>query len=190
MKHQKFFLISLIFLSILMQFQCNVLQRRNGNSGSSQEEALAKADISGFLPNTIKGTLFFNLVEERGMVISGEIAGLLPDSSYALHIMNGTCDSTDSLSDFDPGNAGKHGPPWLSPSQHRAGILPNITANGDGKAQIEISAPCLDAVPGSSFSVLNHILVIFSGPDNYQTGPAGQKIACGKITAATPESIK
>jgi len=52
MKHQNFFLISLIFFFILMQLQCNVLQRRAGNGGSSQDVLLDTVVISGFLPIT------------------------------------------------------------------------------------------------------------------------------------------
>ncbi|NLP03141.1 MAG: superoxide dismutase family protein [Fibrobacter sp.] len=186
MNHFRVMLLTALILAV----QCTVFQRRDGNGGSSPDEALARAEITGFLPNTIKGTLYFNLVEGRGLVVTGEIEGLLPESTYAMHIMNGTCDSGSVLTDFDPGNAQSHGQPWLSPSQKRAGILPNITANGDGKAEVEVEVPCLDVVPGSSFSVLGRSIIIFSGPDNFQTGPAGQKIACGRISATTPEPVQ
>ncbi|HON09894.1 MAG TPA: superoxide dismutase family protein [Chitinispirillaceae bacterium] len=180
----------ILLLALTLTVQCTVFQRRNGNGGTSPDEALAKVEIAGYLPNTIRGTLYFNLVERRGLVISGEIEGLLPESTYAMHIMDGTCDSGSEMSDFDPGNAQKHGQPWLSPTQRRAGILPNITADENGKAVVEFDIPCLDVVPGSAFSVLGRSVIIFSGPDNFQTGPAGQKIACGIISATAPEPMQ
>ena len=71
-----------------------------------------------------------------------------------------------SLTDFDPGNAQSHGQPWLSAPE--TGRYPsNITANGDGKAEVEVEVPCLDVVQdrlSGSGSFHNH----FSGPDNFR----------------------
>lgn len=164
---------------------CNFL-RNNGNGGGAPEEALAQAQVEGFLPGTIQGILYFNEIDERGLVIRGEISGLLPDSTYAVYIMEGTCDSPGATTQiFDPGNAQQHGPPWLSPGQRRAGILGNFTANGNGTLEFDYEVPSLDASGTSQFSVLGRSIVFFSQPDDYKTGSPGEKIACGEIDEAS-----
>jgi Cu-Zn family superoxide dismutase len=70
------------------------------------------------------------------------------------------------------------------PGQHHAGDLPNIKAGGNGKLKVKIQTNNLDVSKTSSFSILNHCIVLFSHADDYESQPmgnVGQRIACGKI---------
>ena len=154
-----------------------------------KEPTLARADVIGFPPATIRGTVYFNKPEKgSGLHITGTIEGLLSGHSYALHIHKvGSCASPESSGpEFDPGGSGRHGEPGESPGLHQAGDLPNIKAGKGGKANLDITEPCLDAA-SSPFSVLGRSIVLYSGPDDYTSQPDGNPgtpIACGVIQSA------
>jgi superoxide dismutase, Cu-Zn family len=175
-----------IFLITILQMNCNTL--RSFGNGGEVKKILAKAVIEGYVYNTIKGTLEFSEEKDNGLLISGEIEGLLPDSTYAIHIIDAeNCDTAVPAKDFDPGKSNKHGSPWLSPGQHHAGDLPNIKAGGNGKLKVKILTNNLDVSKTSMFSILNHCIVLFSHADDYEAQPignVGQRIACVKILIA------
>jgi Cu/Zn superoxide dismutase len=102
-----------IFLITILQMNCNTL--RNFGYGGEEKMVLAKAVIEGYMSNTIKGTLEFSEEKDKGLLISGEIEGLLADSTYAIHVIDAeNCDTAVPAKDFDPGKSNKHGAPWLS----------------------------------------------------------------------------
>ncbi len=170
---------------ILCSFLCGCGELKKIGIGNQEKQALAQAVLEGYATNTIKGIIKFHEEKDRGLVITGTIEGLLPESSYAIHILeSGSCDSSEDVKDFDPGNSEKHGAPWMSPGQHHAGDLPNIKAGGNGKADIDISTYLIDVSDSSSFSILNRTIVLFSHSDDFRTQPngnVGQRIGCGKI---------
>jgi len=153
--------------------------------GKMGENAGARAEVEGFMPNTVRGTVYFTQDLEKGLRITGEISGLLPDQSYAMHIaQNGNCGNPKAPGDdFDPGKSGKHGATGLSPGQAHAGDLPNIKAGGNGKAKIDITTNAL-GIGKSDYSVLERSVVIYANPDDFSTQPqgnVGEAIACGVI---------
>lgn len=172
---------------ILCSVLCGCSTFKKMGIGDQGKQVLAQAVLKGYATNTIKGTLSFYEEMDRGLVINGTIEGLLPDSSYAIHILESeNCDTSEDENDFDPGSSDTHGYPWMSPGQHHAGDLPNIKAGRNGKAEVDISTSLIDVSDSSSFSVLNRTIVLFSHADDFQTQPdgnVGQRIGCGKIIA-------
>jgi superoxide dismutase, Cu-Zn family len=185
-------------LALLSLLQCDYLQgEQNRYFGKGNENAIASTAIHGVLSNTIMGTIYFSEENKKGLKISGEIAGLLPGNTYAMHILeSGSCDSVGKeFKDFDPGKSGRHGEPWQSPGQHHAGDLPNVKAGSNGKVVISMVTSNFDVSDSSTFSALNHVVALFSNADDYTTQPtgnSGQLIACGiivrKVAAKSPEN--
>lgn len=150
-----------------------------------QPQPAARADIQGFLPNTVSGTAAFSKADTAGMRVRVDVNGLLPDREYAIHIHeNGDCSSPAATGGhFDPGESDNHGLPGGSPGAHHAGDLPNLTTDGDGHGHLEFTTNAFGA-ESSSFSVIGHSIVIHANPDDFSTQPAGasgDKIACGII---------
>jgi Cu-Zn family superoxide dismutase len=156
-----------------------------GRQAAEQSDASAVAEVKGFLPNTQRGTLEFTEQGTEGLRIHGEIAGLLPNHTYAMHIHEfGNCANPDSPgSHFDPAQSGRHGEPGASLGMRHAGDLPNITADEEGKATVDVTTHVL-GTGTSEFSVVGRSVVLHAQPDDYNTQPAGgsgEKIACGVI---------
>jgi superoxide dismutase, Cu-Zn family len=156
-----------------------------GRQAAEKPQASAVAEVKGFLPNTMEGTLQFTEQGTEGLRIQGEIAGLLPNRTYAMHVHEfGRCANPDAPgSHFDPVESGRHGEPGASLGMRHAGDLPNITADAQGKAKVDVTTHVL-GTGTSEFSVVGRSIVIHAQPDDYQTQPAGgsgEKIACGVI---------
>jgi Cu-Zn family superoxide dismutase len=167
-------------MAALMAVSCGT-----GRQAAEQAQASAVAEVKGFLPNTQKGTLLFAEQGTEGMRIHGEVAGLLPNHTYAMHIHEfGSCANPDAPgSHFDPAGSGRHGEPGASLGMRHAGDLPNITSDAEGKAKVDVTTHAL-GTGTSEFSVVGRSIVIHAQPDDYQTQPSGgsgQKIACGVI---------
>jgi superoxide dismutase, Cu-Zn family len=155
---------------------------------TASKNATAKAEVSGYLPNTLGGMLLFSDQGEKGMRIHGEIAGLMPNREYAIHIHEqGNCSNPEaSGGHFDPAKSGKHGMPGMPPDQRHAGDLPNIKSDDGGKAEIDVTSHLL-AGQATEFSVIGKSIVINSEKDDYKSQPAGgsgERIGCGVIESA------
>lgn len=149
---------------------------------------VATAKISGYSPNTEKGTIHFTPIKKRGLRIRGEIKGLLANRSYGIHIhKTGNCADPDaSGGHFDPGGSNMQGEPGGSPGAHHAGDLPNLATGEDGIGRLDFTTNALGA-GASDFTVIGRSIVIHAQPDDYQTQPSGgsgEKIACGVIQPA------
>jgi Cu-Zn family superoxide dismutase len=161
-----------------------------GSARSGEEaEASAKADVSGYLPNTQEGTIYFTQLPDQGLRIHGEIKGLLPEQTYSVHINEqGSCaNPAASGMHFDPIGSRRHGSPGTDLGSRHAGDLPNVVTNSEGVATIDYTTNVL-GTGTSEFSVLGRSIVLSSDPDDYQSQPAGgtgAKIACGVIEPAT-----
>ena len=137
----------------------------------------ATANIKGFDGRNIHGLVGF-YKNSHGLLIMGEITGLEPSETYAIHIHEyGSCDSPKAPGGhFDPKDGGgKHGEPNCGPNCH-AGDLPNITAGATGTASINYTSKVLTA-DDSKFSVTGRSIVIHNRKDNH----SGEAIACGLI---------
>ena len=124
---------------------------------------------------------------DGGVHLQGEIGGLAPGSTHAIHIHEtGDCSAADASSaggHFNPtGEAhGKVGTPV-----HHGGDMNNIVANADGVASVNVhaSGPVLGG--GAANDAVGKAVVVHADPDDYTSQPsgnAGARIACGVISA-------
>lgn len=132
------------------------------------------------------GTLTLR-AESDGVRITGELAGLKPDSEHGFHVHeNGDCSAADATSaggHFNPAGQA-HGSMGADP--HHAGDMPNQKANAQGVAEVDMLVHDISLAPGNAHDVIGRALIVHEQPDDYQSQPsgnAGARIACGVITA-------
>ncbi len=142
----------------------------------------ARARLAPTPGNDARGTLQLSSTAS-GTQISGEIAGLAAGSVHALHVHeNGDCSAPDASSAGDhlnPTNVA-HGDPGSA--THHAGDLPNIEANAQGVAMVDVTTASLLVA-----TAIGKAFILHAGADDYVTQPAGgagDRIACGVIEAA------
>jgi superoxide dismutase, Cu-Zn family len=118
----------------------------------------------------------------------------LPVGEHAVHIhAKPACDAPDFKSagaHFNPENK-QHG--TLNPMGHHAGDLPQNVEIGEGHVgQATFKVDYLSLDPASPNSILANggtSIMVHEKPDDMKTDPtgnAGNRIACGVITAPTP----
>ena len=123
---------------------------------------------------------------QGGVQVFGELTGLNPGSTYAIHIHeNGTCANKgqDAGGHFNPLNK-SHGHP--STAESHAGDLPNITADANGVARMNFVRKDISVDPRVANTVHNRAFIIHAGADDYTSQPAGNsgdRMACGVIEA-------
>ena len=130
--------------------------------------------------NPVSGDL---IVTDQGnaVAIRGVLTGLAPRSEHGFHVHEfGDC----SLPDF--ASAGGHFNPTMVPHGEHLGDLPNIKADKDGHASIDVTVtgPNLVDVGGAPTQIIGKSLVIHAKPDDHKTQPSGgsgDRIACGVI---------
>ncbi|HEY5803573.1 MAG TPA: superoxide dismutase family protein [Lysobacter sp.] len=121
-----------------------------------------------------------------GVHITGEIGGLGPNSTHAVHIHEkGDCSAADASS------AGGHFNPSTSPhgkvdsGPHHGGDMNNIVADGEGVARVNVHASGVTLGGGAANDVAGKAVIVHANADDYKTQPtgnAGGRIACGVIT--------
>ena len=120
-----------------------------------------------------------------GVHLRGEIGGLAPYSTHAIHIHErGDCSAADASS------AGAHFNPAASPhgkagtAAHHAGDMDNVVANAQGVARVDAHARGVTLGGGAANDVLGRALVVHASADDYTSQPAGNagaRLACGVI---------
>lgn len=122
-----------------------------------------------------------------GLHLQGEIGGLAPGSTHAIHIHEtGDCSAADASSaggHFNP-TAEAHGK--VDTATHHGGDMNNIVANADGVAQVDVhaSGPVLGG--GAANDAVGKAVIVHADPDDYTSQPsgnAGARVACGVISA-------
>lgn len=120
-----------------------------------------------------------------GVHLTGEIGGLTPNSTHAIHIHEkGDCSAADASS------AGGHFNPAAQPhgqvdhGAHHAGDMDNLVANADGVAKVDAHASGVTLGGGAPNDVAGRAVIVHASPDDYKTQPtgnAGARLACGVI---------
>ena len=120
-----------------------------------------------------------------GVHLRGEIGGLAPNSTHAIHIHEkGDCSAADASS------AGGHFNPSGSPhgkvgaGAHHGGDMDNIVANPQGVARVDVHASGVILGGGAPNDVAGRAVVVHASADDYRTQPtgnAGARLACGVI---------
>ncbi len=121
-----------------------------------------------------------------GAHLRGEIGGLVPNSTHAIHIHEkGDCSAADASS------AGGHFNPAGSPHgrvgvrAHHGGDMDNIVANAQGVARVDVHASGVTLGGGAGNDVAGRAVVVHAAADDYTSQPAGNagaRVACGIIT--------
>lgn len=120
-----------------------------------------------------------------GVHITGEIGGLTPNSTHAIHIHEkGDCSAADASSaggHFNP--AGQpHG--QVDHGAHHAGDMDNLVANAEGVAKVDAHASGVTLGGGAPNDVAGRAVIVHASPDDYKSQPAGNagaRLACGII---------
>jgi Cu-Zn family superoxide dismutase len=150
----------------------------------------AAAQIAPTQGNTVNGSLALAQTAD-GVHITGSIQGLKPDAEFGFHVHEkGDCTAPDGSSaggHFNPTQA-QHGNP-TGPTHH-AGDMLNIKSNGEGVAQVDVTASgtSLNGDPGTD--IMGKAIVVHESPDDYTTQPSGnsgKRLACGVIAAPSPQ---
>jgi Cu-Zn family superoxide dismutase len=127
--------------------------------------------------------------EQGALRLTGTITGLTAETVHGFHVHErGDCSAPDASSageHFNPSGEA-HGEPGTA--THHLGDLPNITADAEGKAAVNLRLPDLELGSNGPRDALGRALVLHAQRDDYRTQPAGDsgaRIACGVIQRAT-----
>jgi Cu-Zn family superoxide dismutase len=122
-----------------------------------------------------------------GVHFTGEIGGLVRNATHAIHVHEkGDCSAADASSaggHFNP-TGQPHGRP--DAGAHHAGDMPNITADANGVARVNLHVQGVSLGGAATTDILGRALVVHAQPDDYATQPSGNsgaRIACGVVTA-------
>ena len=122
----------------------------------------------------------------KGLRITGAVSGLAPGSEHGFHLHDkGDCSAADASSagpHFNPAGT-SHG--RMGSGAHHAGDIPNIRADEQGVAKINVTVPGI-SITGSanSAAVTGRAVIVHRDADDYTSQPAGNagpRVACGVI---------
>jgi superoxide dismutase, Cu-Zn family len=133
----------------------------------------------------VAGALSLVPAEGDAVVVTGLVTGLAPGSVHGFHIHEkGDCSSPDFKS------AGEHFNPTSQPHgnpgtpAHHLGDVPNLTANNDGRADVNARVEGVTLGSGGTNDLVGKAFVVHAKPDDYKTQPSGDsgdRIACGVV---------
>lgn len=143
----------------------------------------ATAKLEPTKGNAVSGVVQFT---QRGdkVLVTGEIAGLAPNSEHGFHIHEkGDCSSGDGLSaggHFNPtGKAhGAH-----DQAEHHTGDLMSVKADAAGIARFRFESGSMTVGSGAT-DVIGHGLIVHRDADDFKTQPTGNsgpRLACAVI---------
>lgn len=151
---------------------------------ASSAEVSRTAMLAPTQGNQASGSLTLT-AHDGGVMITGQITGLEPNSEHGFHVHeNGDCSAPDASSagsHFNPTNQ-PHGDP--SGDAHHAGDAPNIRADAQGTAEVNIHMEGVTLGDGGPNDIAGRAIVVHEKADDYTTQPSGDsgaRIACGVI---------
>jgi len=146
--------------------------------------AAASVNLQSRSNSQVGGALSLTAAE-GGVLVSGRVTGLAPDSEHGFHVHEtGDCSAPDGTSagaHFNP-TGDRHGNPASLP--RHVGDLPNIRADGTGVATVEMRVTGVTLGDGSPTDIARRAIVVHAKPDDYTSQPAGDagdRLACGVI---------
>jgi Cu-Zn family superoxide dismutase len=116
--------------------------------------------------------------------IQGTITGLTP-GEHGFHIhAKGDCSAPDATSAGDHFNPDghPHGAPTDPPDRHHRGDFGNITADGNGEAEVNLSDP--ELTMSGPDSIIGKAVIVHAQRDDLTSQPsgnAGARVGCGVI---------
>lgn len=151
---------------------------------TSSTVARASVVLSPASASLVSGKLSL-MAMGSGVHLTGEIGGLAPGSTHAIHIHEkGDCSAADATSaggHFNPA-AKAHG--RVGHGDHHGGDMDNIVANGEGVATVNVHAEGVVMGGGAANDVIGRAVIVHASADDYATQPtgnAGARVACGVI---------
>ena len=117
----------------------------------------------------------------NGVHLTGEVGGLSPGSTHAIHIHE-KADASSAGGHFNPA-AQPHGK--VGSGAHHGGDMDNLVANAEGVAQVNAHAEGVTLGGGAANDVAGKAVIVHAAADDYRTQPtgnAGGRVACGVIT--------
>jgi Cu-Zn family superoxide dismutase len=122
----------------------------------------------------------------NGVHFTGEVGGLAPGSTHAIHVHEtGDCSAADASSaggHFNP-TGEPHGRAGTEP--HHAGDMNNIVANAEGVARVDVHAQGVTLGGNAASDIAGRAVIVHAAPDDYRSQPsgnAGARVACGLVT--------
>jgi Cu-Zn family superoxide dismutase len=149
-----------------------------------QEELRASAQLQPTKGSKAFGEATFDQAGDKVRAVIF-VQGLTPGRQHGLHIHEGgDCgdDGANARGHFNPHGA-SHGA--FGSAQRHAGDLPQLTANKQGRANVQGDVEGITLAPGAA-SIVGRTVVVHADPDDGKTQPAGNSgrpIACGVIRA-------
>lgn len=129
------------------------------------------------------GTVTFVQAGSR-VQVHAVVTGLKPGQEHGFHVHEaGDCSSGDGLS--AKGHFNPHGKPHghHGTTERHAGDMPNLRADGNGRADARFDLDVITVTPGPA-SVVGRGLIVHVQPDDYRSQPvgnAGARMACAVI---------
>ena len=160
-----------------------VTQTTSYESAYAPMEAHARATLEPTKGSTVSGQASF---AQRGgkLFVNATVRGLAPNSEHGFHIHEkGDCSSGDGMSaggHFDPGGK-PHGD--MHAGEHHAGDMPNIRADANGVANVNVELTGVGIGSGPA-DIVGRGLIVHRDPDDYKSQPAGNagpRLACAVI---------
>ena len=146
----------------------------------------ARVNLSSASGSLVSGTLGVMAMGD-GLHLTGEIGGLTPNGTHAIHIHEkGDCSAADASS--AGGHFNPHGNPHGRAGQgaHHGGDMDNIVADAEGVARVDVHALGVVLGGGAPNDALGKAVIVHAGADDYTSQPsgdAGNRVACGIIRA-------
>jgi Cu-Zn family superoxide dismutase len=109
-----------------------------------------------------------------GVHFTGEVGGLKPNSTHAIHIHEtGDCSAADASSaggHFNPTGA-PHGRVGAGP--HHAGDMNNLVANAEGVARVDAHVHRVMLGGNAANDIAGRAVIVHAAADDYQSQPSG-----------------